>query len=107
MFSTETKIRVRYAETDKMNVVYHGNYALYFETARAESVRDLGFTYKEIEAMDIIMPIVEMHCIFIRPAHYDDLLTVKTILKELRLIIALRTIMKCIMKRANSLLPGK
>ncbi len=83
MFSTETKIRVRYAETDKMNVVYHGNYALYFETARAESVRDLGFTYKEIEAMDIIMPIVEMHCIFIRPAHYDDLLTVKTILKEL------------------------
>ena len=83
MFVTETKIRVRYAETDPMNVVYHGNYAQYFETARAESIRQLGFTYKEMEEMHIIMPIVEFHCKFIRPAHYDDLLTVKAILKEL------------------------
>jgi acyl-CoA thioester hydrolase len=83
MFITETKIRVRYAETDQMNVVYHGNYAQYFETARAESIRQLGFTYKEMEQMNIIMPIVEFHCKFIRPAHYDDLLTVKVILKEL------------------------
>ena len=85
MFVTETQIRVRYAETDQMNVVYHGNYAQYFESARAESIRQLGFTYKEMEKMDIIMPIVEMHCKFIRPAHYDDLLTVKAILKELPL----------------------
>jgi acyl-CoA thioester hydrolase len=83
MFVTETKIRVRYAETDQMNVVYHGNYAQYFETARAESIRELGFTYKQMEAMDIIMPIVEIHIKYIRPAHYDDLLTVKAILKEL------------------------
>jgi acyl-CoA thioester hydrolase len=83
MFVTETKIRVRYAETDQMNVVYHGNYAQYFETARAESIRSLGFSYKQMEAMDIIMPIVEMHIKYIRPAHYDDLLTVKAILKEL------------------------
>lgn len=83
MFVAETTIRVRYAETDQMNVVYHGNYAQYFETARAESIRQLGFTYKEMEAMDIIMPLVEIHCKFIRPAHYDDLLTVKVILKEL------------------------
>jgi len=83
MFVKETKIRVRYAETDQMNVVYHGNYAQYFETARAESIRELGFTYKEMEAMDIIMPIVEIHIKYIRPAHYDDLLTVKAILKEL------------------------
>ena len=83
MFVTETKIRVRYAETDPMNVVYHGNYAQYFETARAESIRQLGFTYREMEEMHIIMPIVEFHCKFIRPAHYDDLLTVKAILKEL------------------------
>jgi acyl-CoA thioester hydrolase len=83
MYTSETKIRVRYAETDQMNVVYHGNYAQYFEAARAESIRELGFTYKEMEALGIVMPIVEIHCKFIRPAHYDDLLTVKVILKEL------------------------
>ncbi|MBS1916423.1 MAG: acyl-CoA thioesterase [Bacteroidetes bacterium] len=83
MFIAETQIRVRYAETDQMNVVYHGNYAQYFEVARAESIRQLGFTYKDMEKMGIIMPVVELHTKFIRPAHYDALLTVKTILKEL------------------------
>ncbi len=83
MFISETTIRVRYAETDQMNVVYHGNYAQYFEVGRAESIRQLGFTYKDMEQMGIIMPIVELHGKFIRPAHYDDLLTIKTMLKEL------------------------
>src|SRR6185295_14976976 len=83
MYTTETQHRVRYAETDQMNVVYHGNYAQYFEVARAEAIRQLGFTYKDMEAMGIIMPIVEWHAKFIRPAHYDQLLTIKTILKEL------------------------
>ena len=83
MFISENKIRVRYAETDQMNVVYHGNYAQYFEVARAESIRQLGLTYKDMEAMGIVMPVVELHTKFLRPAHYDDLLTVKTILKEL------------------------
>ncbi len=83
MFVTETHIRVRYAETDQMNVVYYGNYAQYFEVARAESIRNLGFTYKEMEAAGVIMPVVEMQTKFLRPAHYDDLLTIKTILREL------------------------
>ncbi len=83
MFSSETRIRVRYAETDQMDVVYHGNYAQYFEVGRVESIRQLGFTYKSMEATGVIMPIVEMHCKFLRPAHYDDLLTVKTMLREL------------------------
>lgn len=83
MYITSTPIRVRYAETDQMDVVYHGNYAQYFEVARAESIRSLGFTYKDMEAAGVIMPIVEIQCKFLRPAHYDDLLTVKTILKEL------------------------
>jgi acyl-CoA thioester hydrolase len=83
MFITETHIRVRYAETDQMNVVYYGNYAQYFEVARAESIRNLGFTYKEMEASGVIMPVVEMQTKYLRPAHYDDLLTIKTILKEL------------------------
>jgi acyl-CoA thioester hydrolase len=83
MFETTHQLRVRYAETDQMNIVYHGNYAQYFEVARAESIRHLGFTYKDMEAMGVIMPIIELHIKFIRPAYYDDLLTVKTILKEL------------------------
>lgn len=83
MFEASTKIRVRYAETDQMDVVYHGNYAQYFESARTEAIRDLGFTYKDMEAMGVIMPIVELHIRYLRPAHYDDLLTIKTILKEL------------------------
>jgi acyl-CoA thioester hydrolase len=83
MFTAETQIRVRYAETDQMNVVYYGNYAQYFEVGRAESIRQLGFTYKDMEAMGVIMPVVEMNCRYLRPAHYDDLLTIKTIVKEL------------------------
>jgi acyl-CoA thioester hydrolase len=66
-----------------MNVVYYGNYAQYFEVARAESIRNLGFTYKEMEDIGIIMPVVEMQTKYLRPAHYDDLLSIKTILKEL------------------------
>jgi acyl-CoA thioester hydrolase len=66
-----------------MNVVYYGNYAQYFEVGRTESIRQLGLSYKDIEAMGIIMPVVEMHAKYLRSAHYDDLLTIKTILKEL------------------------
>ncbi|GAO44280.1 acyl-CoA thioesterase [Flavihumibacter petaseus] len=83
MYVTETTVRVRYAETDQMNVVYHGNYAQYFEVARVEGIRALGLSYKDIEAMGILMPLVELHTKFLRPAHYDDLLTIRTTLKEL------------------------
>ena len=83
MFTTKTKIRVRYAETDQMGVVYHGNYIPYFESSRAEAIRELGYTYADMEKMGIIMPVVDVHCHYLRPAKYDDLLTVKTILKEL------------------------
>jgi acyl-CoA thioester hydrolase len=83
MFVSETQIRVRYAETDQMGVVYYGNYAQYFEVARAESIRQLGYTYKEMEAEGVIMPVVELHCKFLRPANYDDLLTIKSTVKEL------------------------
>jgi acyl-CoA thioester hydrolase len=82
MYTSETKIRVRYAETDQMNVVYHGNYAQFFEVGRVESIRQLGLSYKDVEAMGVIMPVIEWTAKFLRPAHYDDLLTVRTILKE-------------------------
>ena len=83
MFISETQIRVRYAETDQMGVVYHSNFFYYFESSRAESIRQLGYTYADIERMGIIMPVIEVHCKYLGPARYDDLLTVKTILKEL------------------------
>ena len=83
MFTHETKIRVRYAETDQMGVVYHSNYFPWFEAARAEAIRELGMTYAGIERTGVFMPIVDVHCRYLRPARYDDLLTVKTMLKEL------------------------
>ena len=85
MFISTTQIRVRYAETDQMGVVYHSNFFPYFESARAESIRDLGFTYADMEKMGVIMPVVDVHCRYLRPAKYDDLLTIKTMLKELPL----------------------
>lgn len=83
MLSTASQVRVRYAETDQMGVVYHSNYFPYFESARAESIRELGYTYADIEKLGVIMPVVDIHCRYLRPARYDDLLTIKTTLKEL------------------------
>ena len=85
MYITETKIRIHYALTDQMGVVYHGHYAQFYEIGRGEAIREIGFTYKDIEAMGIIMPVVDIHSRFLRPAKYDDLITVKTTLKELPL----------------------
>ena len=82
MYEFDTNIRVRYAETDRMDVVYYGNYAQYFEVGRVETLRSLGISYKDIENMGIILPVVELHIKYLRPAKYDDLLTVKTIIKE-------------------------
>lgn len=83
MYEHVTTVRVRYAETDQMDIVYYGNYAQYFEVGRAECIRELGFTYKKMEEMGVRMPVVAMEVRFLRPAHYDDLITIKTILKEL------------------------
>ena len=83
MFITEYEIRVRYADTDQMNVVYHANYATYFEIARTEAIRTLGFTYREMEEMGIEMPVTEIDMRFLRPARYDDLLRVRTTLRHL------------------------
>ncbi len=83
MYQHITTVRVRYAETDQMDIVYYGNYAQYFEVGRAECIRELGFTYKKMEEMGVRMPVVAMEAKFLRPAHYDDLITIKTTLKEL------------------------
>lgn len=82
-FQFDTQVRVRYAEADRMGYVYYGNYAIYFEVARTEMLRSLGFTYKDWEDSGIILPVREMHIRYHAPALYDDLLTVRTIIKEL------------------------
>jgi acyl-CoA thioester hydrolase len=82
MYKHDTKIRVRYAETDQMGVVYHGNYFAFFEQARGEAIRNIGYTYADIEKFGIMMPVVHVDCKYIRPIKYDELITVTTILKE-------------------------
>jgi len=85
MYVSETQIRIHYALTDQMGVVYHGHFAQLYEIGRTESIRQLGFAYKDIEALGIIMPVVNLQIKFFQPAKYDDLVTVKTILKEIPL----------------------
>lgn len=76
---------MHYALTDQMGVVYHGRYAEFYEIGRTEALRALGLTYKEIEHTGVIMPVIELHCRFIKPAMYDDLITIVTTLKEIPL----------------------
>lgn len=82
MYKTETQIRVRYGETDQMQYVYYGNYAMYYEVARVESLRQLGLSYRELEAMGIIMPVLENHSEFLAPARYDELLKIIVTIPE-------------------------
>ncbi|MBC5839830.1 MAG: acyl-CoA thioesterase [Flavobacteriaceae bacterium] len=78
----ELKVRVRYSETDQMGVVYHGNYAQYFEMGRVEWLRNLGISYKWMEDNGVMLPVVSLNINYKKPARYDDLLTIKTVLKS-------------------------
>lgn len=78
MIETKSTLRVRYAETDKMGVVYHANYAIYFEMARTEMFREIGLPYSQMESEGIMLPLIDLHINYKKPAHYDDLLTVVT-----------------------------
>ena|SRR6185369_9504534 len=82
MYQSEVQIRVRYAETDQMGYVYYGNYASYFEVARVETLRNLGFNYKTIEENGIILPVLSYSVKYLKPAFYDDLLLIKVMIKE-------------------------
>ena len=78
MFTHETSLRVRYGETDRMGYVYYGNYAEYFEVARVEALRSLGFPYKRIEEEGVMLPVHELNVRYHQPARYDDELIVRT-----------------------------
>lgn len=78
MPSSNTTVRVRYAETDQMQVVYHSNYFVWFEVGRCELLRSLGRSYRALEATGFMLPVIEAHCQYRRPAHYDDELMILT-----------------------------
>ncbi|MBQ2417403.1 MAG: acyl-CoA thioesterase [Alistipes sp.] len=83
MITHDTQIRVLYRDTDKMGVVYHANYIVFYEAARNEMFRAIGLPYTLLEQMNIAMPIVEVESKYKAPAFYDDLLTVRATVKEL------------------------
>lgn len=82
MYISETQIRVRYAEVDKMGYVYYGNYPAYYEVGRTEALRKLGTTYHKLEESGVMMPVVDLKVQYLRAARYDDLITVKTTVEE-------------------------
>lgn len=82
MIKAETKIRVRYGETDQMGYAYYGVYAQYYEVGRVEAMRLLGFSYKDVEARGILLPVVDFSINYKKPAYYDDEVTVVTRVRE-------------------------
>ncbi len=82
MHTDELKIRVRYGETDQMGYVYYGNYAQFFEMGRVEWLRNIGTSYKTMEENGVMLPVVNLTVNYLKPAKYDDLLTLKTTLKK-------------------------
>jgi len=82
MFTFDFSLRVCYADTDQMGYVYYGNYGRFYEIARTEALRSLGFSYKEIEAAGTMMPVYENKSRYLQPARYDDVLTIRVILRK-------------------------
>jgi len=82
MYQSQIIIRARYGETDQMGYVYYGNYASYYEVARVESLRQLGLSYRELEKMGVMMPVLENHSKFLAPAVYDEQLKIVTTIRE-------------------------
>lgn len=83
MYISETTLRVRYAETDRMGYAYYGNYLQYFEVGRVEALRQLGMSYRSMEEQGVMLPVIECSVKYFKPAYYDDLLTVKTTIPEI------------------------
>jgi acyl-CoA thioester hydrolase len=83
MFEHSTKIRVRYGETDQMGYMYYGNYAEFYEVGRVEMLRSLGLTYSGMEESGIKMPVLELHCKYLKPALYDEEITVNVIMEKM------------------------
>jgi len=86
MLVSETKIRVCYADTDKMGVVYYGNYPRFYEIGRNELIREIGISYKELEKNNILLPAISLNINYIKSAYYDDIITVRTIVEKIPMV---------------------
>ena len=86
MISFDAEIRVGYKDTDKMGIVHHSNYIVYYEMARVAALREWGLSYDEMEKHGIISPILEVSSKYIQPAYFDDLLTVRTFIEEMPMV---------------------
>ena len=76
MYQSNVNIRVRYAETDQMGYCYYGNYAMYYEVARVETLREIGFNYKSLEEDGVLLPVIDFNIKYLKPAFYDDQLKI-------------------------------
>lgn len=84
MFTSETQIRIRYGETDQMGYCYYGNYAQFYEVGRVEALRQLGFSYRSLEESGIMLPVLDFQIKYLKPAYYDDLLTIRTTVHDIK-----------------------
>ena len=82
MYTFNHKLRIRYGETDQMGYCYYGNYAQFLEIGRVETLRSLGVSYKQIEESGIMLPVIELNVKYLKPSYYDDLITIKTTIKN-------------------------
>lgn len=80
MYTHETEIRVRYGEVDMMGYLYYGYYSFYYEQARVDTMRSLGIPYKKMEELGFLLPVRDLHVKFIKPAFYDDIVRIKTMI---------------------------
>jgi acyl-CoA thioester hydrolase len=107
MIKAETKIRVRYGETDQMGYAYYGVYAQYYEVGRVEAMRKTGFSYKEVEARGILLPVVDFSIQYKKPAFYDDEITVVTYIKQMPSGVKLPFDYECFNQNGELLNTGK
>lgn len=84
MYINENTFRVRYVETDQMGIVYHSNYYVWFDMGRTEFLRCLGYNYSDLEKKGLLLPILETHCYYKKAVRYDDIITVRTMISELK-----------------------
>jgi acyl-CoA thioester hydrolase len=107
MIRSETKIRVRYGETDQMGYVYYGVYAQYYEVGRVDAMRSLGFSYKQIEEKGLLMPVIDFSISYKKPAFYDDEVTVVTYVREKPLGVRINFEYECFNQVGELLNTGK
>ncbi len=111
MYKNDALVRPRYAETDQMGVIYHGNYYAWFEVGRSDFFRSLGYTYKRLEEEGIILPVVESSCKYIKPAMYDEEVLIRTFVemqKAFELDLSMRSCekkMKPYLQRGGHFMP--